>query len=311
MKISVDGGGLGAKKGERFGNYIFSQNLIQALAEFDKKNQYCFYTFDKIKPFFAWSKIQLSLQELKEKKDIFLALNQAIPLYVSGKIISFCHGLSYYYHPEQYTQKDKLRLNDQLKNMMTRSDYIIASSIKVKKELLFIDKRLNKKIIVIPFGVPFDMLSKDRLKKTNKQKYFLFVGMDHSIKNIKFIIKAFRKLKKIEEFKEYKLIVVTKNCSRKKLKQLYQGATALLTASFYESFNLPVLEALSQGCPIIGLRSAVIPEFQSYVNIANNKEEFIKLMKKPVIKPDSDLINKIINNFNWNNYVNKLVKLYK
>ena len=46
------------------------------------------------------------------------------------------------------------------------------------------------------------------------------------------------------------------------------NATALLTASHYESFNFPVLEALSQGCPVIGLKSAIIPEFKPYVNLA-------------------------------------------
>ncbi len=93
LKISVDGGGLGAKEGERFGNYVFSQNLISALFKYDKKNNYSIYTFEKIKRRFAWSKVRLSIEELKERRDVFLALNQAIPLYVSGKVISFCHGL--------------------------------------------------------------------------------------------------------------------------------------------------------------------------------------------------------------------------
>lgn len=105
LKISVDGGGLGGKLGERFGNYVFSKNLIEALLKYDKRNQYYIYTLDRLKPRLAWSKIRLSIEELKEKKDVFLALNQAIPLFVSGKVISFCHGLSYYCYPNFILKK--------------------------------------------------------------------------------------------------------------------------------------------------------------------------------------------------------------
>ena len=69
MKISVDGGGLGAKKGERFGNYVFSENLIKALCLYDKKNKYFFYTFENLKPRLAWLKGRVSLEEFKERRE--------------------------------------------------------------------------------------------------------------------------------------------------------------------------------------------------------------------------------------------------
>ncbi len=131
--------------------------------------------------------------------------------------------------------------------------------------------------------------------------------MDHPIKNIKFIRNIFKKAGK---FKNYELKIITENCPRKKLKNLYLNATALLTASYYESFNLPVLEALSQGCPVIGLKSAVIPELQPYINLANSQEEFVRFMKKIPKKPDVKSINQLYTRFDWKNYVEKLVKLY-
>ncbi|PIP14900.1 hypothetical protein COW98_02525 [Candidatus Roizmanbacteria bacterium CG22_combo_CG10-13_8_21_14_all_35_9] len=311
MKISVDGGGLGGKLGERFGNYVFSENLIRALSLYDKKNKYHIYTFDRLKPRLAWSKIRLSLEEFKEKKDVFLALNQAIPLYVSEKIISFCHGLSYYFYPRLYSKKDYSRLMNQLKEMIKRSDYIVVSSEKVKKELVLINQLTDTKIVVIPFGIPIDMSTRST-PGGYTCKYFLYVGMKHSIKNIRFIRKAFEKFREIREFRDYQLTLITKNCSRKKLRNLYRGATALLTASHYESFNLPVLEALSLGCPVVGLKSAIIPELQPYVNLANNQKEFIDCMYKVINqKKDFTLIKRLIKVFSWKNYVEKLVKLYK
>lgn len=309
MKISVDGGGLGVKKGEWYGNYIFSKNLIEALKKFDKKNQYFFYTFDKIKPKFLWSKVRLSLEEVREKKDVFLALNQALPIYVSGKIISFCHGLSYYFQPDSYSLKDSIRLRNQLSEMVLRSNIIIVSSEKVKKELEQISVKYNKKpkIEIIPFGIPFDM-TRYTLHATRytRKTYFLFVGMDHPIKNIKFIKKIF------SEFREFgELKIITKNYPRNKLKKLYKNAKALLTASYYESFNLPILEALSQGCPVIGLKTAVVPELAPFVNVAKNKNDFIKLMETVPNKPNVKTLIQLKKKFDWRKYVEKLVKLYK
>ncbi len=308
MKISVDGGALNQKNDRHFGTAVFSENLVKSLQLYDKENQYSIYTFDNLKPKLFWLKGRVSFEEFKQKKDIFLALNQAVPLYTSGKVISFSHGLSYRFYPGLYSDSDVIRLNNQLKEMIKRSDKIIVSSEKVKKELLLVNKSIDSKIIILPFGIPFDM---KKSKQNKRKKYFLYVGMNHPIKNIDFIKKAFDEFKKNKKYTDFKLYILTKNISRKELKKYYQQATALLTASHYESFNFPILEALSQGCPVIGLKSAIIPEFKPYVNLANNTEEFVKNMAKVSIKPNVQLINQLYKKFNWKNYVNNLVKLYR
>lgn len=44
------------------------------------------------------------------------------------------------------------------------------------------------------------------------------------------------------------------------LKRLYQNAAAFLYLSRYEGFGLPLLEAMSQGCPVIFARHSSLPE---------------------------------------------------
>lgn len=88
------------------------------------------------------------------------------------------------------------------------------------------------------------------------------------------------------------------------------GAKALLTVSDYESFNLPVLEALSLGCPVIGLKSAIIPELEPFVHVAKSENDFIKLLNSTIKRPDQKTINVLRKIFNWEDYVRKLVKLY-
>lgn len=302
MKIvSVDAAGLDTDKYHRFGNYVFSENLIRALKKFDKNNRYYFYRFERHFPRLAWMKAQVSLKEFINKKDVFLAFNQALPLYVSGKVISFCHGLSYYFFQNKYSKASLRRLKFQLKEMVCRSDYLVVSSIKVKKELAEIYPQIKERIKVLLFGIPFDISNnKKNLVKKSINEYYLFVGMDHPIKNIDFL----------RSIKGVNIKMVTSGCPRPRLIKLYLGAKALLTVSDYESFNLPVLEALSLGCPVIGLKSAIIPELEPFVHVAKSKNGFIKLLNSTIKRPDQKTINVLRKIFNWEDYVRKLVKLY-
>jgi len=303
MKISVD---LGAISGKGFfGTKIFSLNLKEALLKYDKKNQYVFYDFKTVWPKIFWMKLGISLKEWRVRSDVFLALNQALPLYFHKKAIVFSHGLSFYFFSKYYPKNVLNRLNNQLKEMARRAEKIIVSSKKVKDEFFQVFPKIKDKIYVLPFGVPFDCL-KENPKKMRK-KFFLVISAKQPIKNFSFIKEVFFKFKK--KYPDFKLINV-RNINRKKIIELYRNAFALLTASFYESFNLPVLEALSLGCPVVGLESAIIPELKDYVNVAKNKDEFLKLMKELPKKPTIQLINKLRQKFSWKKYIEKLVKLY-
>ena len=321
MKISIDGGGLCARPESRFGNYIFTLNLLRALSSYDNSNQYVIYSFcqkpgelkfnnnfiyKSLLPKKFWLSLRVSLEEQLNKSNYFLALNQAIPK-TSAKTITFSHGLSFYYHKKYYPDSYSTLIK-QLRSIKEKSTKIIVSSSKVKREMEEV-LNINDKIEVIPYGVPYDFLTH---KKFKKEKYFLYVGMDHPVKNLDFLREVFAEFKKDERFKNYKIILIKNSTiSRNKLKIVYQKSTAYLTASFYESFNFPVLEALSQNCPVIGLDSAIIPELNSYVNIARNQYEFIVLMKKAALGKSKPIdLKKLRQQFSWQKYVKKLLKLY-
>lgn len=337
MKISIDGGALCTADDRRFGNFTFTNNLLQAFYKFDQDNKYVVYSFCKkpawliekdkfrfkiLKPKHFWLSTRVSIEEMKERKDIFLALNQAIPLRISGKTISFSHGLSYHLYPQLYPDS-AYALEDELKIMLEKSKYMIVSSRKVKLELMKFYSN-PKKIIVVPYGIPFDMIN---YKKRMRKKIFIYAGMNHPIKNIDFIIKAFKEFKKEKKYAEFKLylagnfynlrdklndVIVFSSIERSKLQKLYAEATAYLTASYYESFNFPVLEALSQNCPVIGLKSAIIPELKPYVFVSEKNTDFMSNMKKVAsghkIKYEIKVIQKM---FSWQKYINKLKILYE
>ena len=337
MKISLDAGALCVKGDQHFGNYTFTQNLIEGIYNFDKLNEYFIYSFcnkpdwlrlrkniwfKHLRPVALWLSARVSIEEMKQKKDIFLALNQAIPLKTRSRVIAISHGLSYYFYPQFYPDSYHA-LKDELETMVKKSDLIIVASRKVKSEMqkLF---PLLKNIITINYGVPLDMI---KYEKSIREKYFLFCGMNNKIKNVEFVISCFKKFREIKRYSDFKLILVgpfaeyeDKNAgiephlviNREVLRKLFCSATAYLSASVYESFNFPVLEALAQNCPVIGLTSSIIPEFNPYVRLANQTQDFIDRMTDEADKPSqNNFRKKILNKFSWEKYVKNLTELYQ
>lgn len=333
MNISLDGGALCSNS--VFGNYIFNSNLIRALGEYDEKNRYVAYGFcDKPSDFSSgvvrwkqltpktwWMKARVSVEEMIHPKDIFFALNQSLPLMTKARIFSFSHGLSFYYYPLFY-KKSQPVLMSQASNMVRRSEHIFVSSIKVKKD--FEDLFPNyRNVVVLPFGVPFDISAS---KKKARKPYFMFCGMDATVKNIDFLVSAMEILTREKKYKKYRLYLCgnfskrifnsdlvrnIQNPSRSQINTLYNEATAYVTSSWYESFNFPVVEALAAGCPVIGLKSAVIPEMQPYASVVDDTDHFVHLMKRAA---DGELsrvnTEKVRKEFSWQTYVKKLMSYY-
>lgn len=336
MKISADGGALCIKGNFRFGNYTFTKNLIEAIKKYDQGNEYFIYSFcqkpswlttDKkidykiINPTTLWLSTRVSLEEMRYKKDIFLALNQAVPFSTRSRIISFSHGLSFYFYPKFYPDSYPA-LKDQLNPMIKKSRYVIVASSRVKAELKKLFPNYSR-FITMNYGVPFDMLD---YQAKSKKKYFLFVGMNHPIKNTEFLINIFKQFKKNKKFSDYKLFLVGdlekfedrvngifcySDINRDELRKLYSEATGYLTASYYESFNFPVLEALAQNCPVIGLKAAIIPEINKFVSVANDVNDFITCMSDISEKKVKTVKrNEVLKIFSWKKYISKLKKLY-
>ena len=180
----------------------------------------------------------------------------------------------------------------------------------------------SKKIVVIPFGIPHEFL---QLKPSKTRKPFLlFVGMNHQIKNLAFIIKAISELRKVDGYQKFKLTLVgvphlsdkpkyvqcIPHASHKELLALYRSTSCLVSASLYESFNLPVLEALSQNTPVVATDGAVIPELKKYVTLAkDNTTDFAKTIAEVIKKSLTINQDQLRKEFNWERYAISLSSL--
>lgn len=336
MKISLDGGALCPKENLHFGNYTFTKNLIEAIQKYDQENEYYIYSFCKkpawihpnnklyyriLIPKMFWLSTRVSIEEIRQKKSIFLALNQAIPIITNGQVISFSHGLSFYFYPQFYPDS-YYALKDQLESMIKRSSHLVVASQRVRSEMKKLFPFYNR-FSVINYGVPCDMLD---YQAGLKKKYFLFCGMNNRIKNVKFLINVFKEFRKNKRFQEYKFFLIGNlrefedkknnvfsqpNTTRESLRKLYAEATAYLTASYYESFNFPVLESLAQNCPVVGFNSAIIPEFREFVSLAQTDKDFIAEMTKIALSKRETKRDLVLKRFSWKKYISKLKKLYK
>ena len=132
-----------------------------------------------------------------------------------------------------------------------------------------------------------DEINNFRIKYGINKPYFLLVGARTGYKNGILFLQGFAKLDNKYEFDivcssfdpvfEDEFRVYTSGCTVHKLqlndqelKAAYSGAVALVFPSQYEGFGLPVLEALTCGCPVITCPTSSIPEVSGeaalYVN---------------------------------------------
>ena len=335
MKISVDAGALCGGTRHQFGTYVVTQNILRCLAA-HKEHDYTAYLYRRIsketerfppvrykvmRPALGWMAARVSIEQLIRPSDVFLGLNQAIPWYTRARVITLLHGLSFFFHKELYRDSYEA-LKDQVLFAISRSDVVLVPSVRVKTELS--DHFGFNDAVVNSFGIPYDMHMESVKKPSRARPYFIFVGMNHPIKNISFLVDAFTVYKSDPRYKDFELLLIGNHgnreheslgirslqASRDQLPDLYRNAVGYLTASHYESFNLPVLEALSTNTPVIGKSTAIIQELKPSVTIADKLEDFVDAMKAVTERDNKRRNTDLKERFSWKKFTDRVVASY-
>ncbi len=153
------------------------------------------------------------------------------------------------------------------------SNYLVTVSNGFKEEIHKWFNYPNEKIHVVYNGISESWLqgSVDNCKAETTNPYLLFVGETNVTKGFDTLLEAFYLVKKKHE--NLKLIVIgekpvdallanaresisdivftQKEITKNTLKRFYKGAIALILPSRQESFGLVILEAFSQGVPVV------------------------------------------------------------
>lgn len=327
MKIGVDAGCLGVRDERlKVGVYTVVKNLLIELGKSDKKNSYLLYSFYPIErellaafgrnmkniviPSRGWLRISLPLRLLKDRPDVFLAANQALPVqlpFARYKTVGLFYDIAFEKFPSLYSYAASVKKHrDNSKYLAQHADLLLAISKSTKKDIEDFYHILSKKILIAHPGI---VALKKQSSYKSKKPYFLFVGAFKKSKNIPVLLSAFATFRKKSK-KDYQLLLVggdkwldpeigktlaslDKNTQKnivqlgfvdeKRLVSLYSSAVAFVSPSLYEGFGLPFLEAQSLDCPVIASNQGALPEVVSTSGILvdpTNHAEIIRAMEK-------------------------------
>jgi glycosyltransferase involved in cell wall biosynthesis len=203
------------------------------------------------------------------------------PFLHTNQVVSI-HDASVYAIPEAYsfTFRTKYRLS--LQRSARIAHYIITCSEFSKRELIRYCNMRPERIKVIPLaGEQLSELAPDETAINRfglkGKTYFLGIGSLSPHKNFQGLISAFQQLDRpgvdlvlvggkfsrvfqTTQVDQYSGIHLLGYLQDAEILSLYKHAAGFVFPSFYEGFGIPVLEAMTAGCPVISSRAASLPE---------------------------------------------------
>lgn len=238
------------------------------------------FPFQQLHP--LWRSFKMADEIRKHKVDLFHGLSHEIPRgLIGGKVrtVVTIHDLMYIHFPHFFPWVDRMVYDNKIKYACENSDSIIAICEQTKADLIHYYKVDPNKITVIYQSIDERYFSNenevypledDLLKKG----FILGVGAYVENKNFEGLIQAFARLHKFiahdlvivgygtqKRLSEYKKLAAQLGCSKRvhyltdvsteQLASLYQRAELFVLPSFHEGFGLPIIEAMSQGCPVV------------------------------------------------------------
>lgn len=194
-------------------------------------------------------------------------------------VYDFIHDLfPGYYEDDEYARRQT--------DAIRRADGIICISDSTRRDLQHFVPGLTTPTVVShlatsgPTPSPVELESLTRLRVEGSPKRLLYVGSRFGYKSFDLLIDA---LSLIESGEPWQLVCIGEQLSDGERDHLasagvaasrvsassatdaelihhYRSAAALVYPSAYEGFGLPVVEAMSQGCPVICDRNSSLPE---------------------------------------------------
>ncbi|MGZ3770146.1 MAG: glycosyltransferase family 4 protein [Bdellovibrio sp.] len=305
MKIFFDVSTLNPQKITGVGVY-----MLQLLRHFNLQNDVTVIPSVKLSRFKNKQKIETLLPQYKCKTFLpFKLFSEAGSLYhgpdfklnIKGplKRVVTIHDMVVF--EEQYNKPEfyKKGIHEMTKVLNSSLDAVIVNSEFTKSQVLRFFPQLKNKIHVTYLGCDRNkFVSSNRVSQNINlpQKYILFLGTLEKRKNVLGVIRAFEILKSrgfnqklvlagawgfgsdeikmaLENSPVKEHIIHLNYVSDNDLPELYQRADVFFFPSWYEGFGIPVLEAMSLGCPVVtsagGALQEVCGEAAVFTNPAN------------------------------------------
>jgi glycosyltransferase involved in cell wall biosynthesis len=296
-----------------------------------------------------WEQCVLPLQTAKNKIDVLFSPAYISPAFLSCKSVVTIHCMKYAHHPGDFDTLTLPYLKFFIPLSARRADRIITVSQHTKGELINSLNVNDKKVSVIYYGVAREFnldvgcdVKSELSQYGIKDKYILSVAALKPHKNVLSVIKAFSVLKSkygldhtlvlvgqegknpssmnevVRELSLENDVLFVGGVPNEKLAPLYCGADLFVFLSLYESFGMPLTEAMACGTPVISSNRAAMPEIVGDAGILVDPydlEEIAFQMNRVLsdIKLRKDLIEKGLERaiiFSWDKASQKLLSVF-
>lgn len=228
-----------------------------------------------------WDQLAVRKIEKKEKLDLIFNPKYSIPVQAKCRTVFVCHGLDWHVEPKWSPWMDRMSHRYLFPRYSRKADAIIAVSNTARKHVLEFLGVAEDRVHTVYHGVdeafrkpiPREVLEEARRTYRLPERFFLYCGQIYPPKNFGHLLQAYARvgpelgvslvvagehrwlcgdeLALIDRLGISSWVVRPGWIDRDKLPAFYVLAEALLLPSLYESFGLPLLEAMASGCPVI------------------------------------------------------------
>lgn len=211
-----------------------------------------------------------------ERPDIFHGPAHILPIFKrkGTKYVLTIHDLSFLVQPQNDSWLFRIYYKYAVGWSLKRADCILADSKSTKHDIVKLYHQPADKISVVYPGLREEFINSKPRPPVVTGKYFLAVATHPKRKNIYRVIEAFASSPKLNEYtlalagelspqsqeeilslasqlKVAERVKVLGYVTTDALIALYQHAVGFVYPSLYEGFGMPILEAMSCGCPVI------------------------------------------------------------
>ena len=235
-----------------------------------------------------------------------------------------------------FANSDMTRFKKKL--LIEKASKIIAISKNTKKDLIDILGVKESKIEVVYLGNSLTHISQDTKNLKLPKKFLLYVGKREGYKNFNRFVKSIASIFKTHEELFFLCVgggkftnkenfflsslgvnnkILHQEMNDVELNFCYKNSIALCYPSLYEGFGIPLLEAFSNGCPVICSNTSSLPEVAGEAACYFDPYDE-QSIKKSVLKIlDDNLRRKLtyeghrqLKNFTWKKTAYETKKIY-
>ncbi len=317
-------------------SFVFAPNVTPVVVSPQARHPILFY---------IWFEWRLPSLLKKYKADVFLSPDGYLSLRTKVPTCLVIHDLAFEHYPEHFQGSHKMYWRKYSPLFANKATRIVTVSSYSKQDIIDHYKIAPEKIDVVYNGAhdeykPLSWEEREQVKKEYADgcEYFVFAGALHPRKNILNLLKAFVQFKKRQR-SNMKLVIVGRFAWKyeevmkmkvempfkedvkwvgymgvEDLSKVMGGAYALVYASLFEGFGIPILEALECNVPAIVSNTSSMPEVAGDAGILVNPLDVNDIADKmQLIYKDEALRNKLIaaakeqvKKFDWDASADKL-----